>query len=347
MKLIKNYKRILLIVLVLSLAVFIVSASALSLAYRTPSYIRKNINTKILEARAVINYSYHIKPSILFDNKTEIRSNSIYMTLAKGLSYNITINYKYREDPNYGVPTNVSINAAKIVEITTSSWRKTIINENMPTTNNTFADNGYVSFDKYTAFVKNVNNQIGLHPIGYTIMIKYKILFTINYDYAYQVYSFIPTITIHYDELNRVIATRIDNTTLDVSRDSATYIPTNTTIFGLTFNTGWLREKTFYTALVSAAVMLSSLGAVAYYTINDNSGYRAGKVLQKYKSRIFKGKFVGGNKEVVKVEDINDIVRASELYGEIIIYDPEKNWLVVNARSNTIVYEDEELDKIL
>ena len=347
MKLIKNYKKILLVVLVLSMAVFIISASALSLAYKTPSYIRRNINTKILEARAEINYAYHIKPSILFDNKTVIKSSSIYMMLAEGLLYNITINYRYGEDPDYGSPTNVSINADKIVEIATSSWKKPIINENLLATNNTFMDSGYLSFDKYTKFVKDVNSQIGLHPIGYTITIKYKVLFTINYNYAYQVYSFTPTITVHYNELNRVITTKIDNTTLSINRESATYIPTNTSILGLSFNTEWLREKTFYTALISATIMLSSLGAVAYYTINDSSGYRTGKVLQKYKSRIFKGRFIEGNKEVIRVEDINDIVRASELYGEIIIFDPEKNWLVVNTRNNTIVYENEELGKIL
>ncbi len=92
--------------------------------------------------------------------------------------------------------------------------------------------------------------------------------------------------------------------------------------------------------------MLSSLGAIAYYMIG-NGDYYPEKILKKYRSRIFYGKFIHSNKETVKVEDVRDIIRASELYGEIIIYDRDRNRLIVNARNNVMIYENTNLDKIL
>ncbi len=346
MKFVKNYKTILIIILVISMAVFVVSASALSIAYKTPSYIRRSVKTKLLESDAHISFNYHIKPSILFDNKTEISSKSIYLSLARGISYNITINTKYYADPLYGELTNKTISITKIIEISTASWRKIITEENIDAANETITDSGYVSFDKYTSFVKKINNQIGLNPMGYIIIIRYKLVYTINYGYVYHVFGFTPTLTIDYDELNKIIKTRTDNTTLSIEKDSTVYIPSNTTIFGTEINTVWLREKTFYSTLVSATIMLSALGAIAYYMIS-NDDYYPEKLLKKYKSRIFYGNFIDYDKEIVKVEDIRDIIRASELYGEIIIYDRNRNQLVVNTRNNVIIYENSELNKIL
>ncbi len=102
-------------------------------------------------------------------------------------------------------------------------------------------------------------------------------------------------------------------------------------------NTVWLREKTFYSTLVFATIMLSALGATAYYMIS-NGDYHPEKLLEKYKSRIFYGgNFIDyDNKEIVKVEGIRNIIRASELYGEIIIYDRNRNQLVVNTRNNVM-----------
>ncbi len=346
MKFIKNNRTILIIILVISMAIFVVSASALSLAYKTPSYIQKNIKTKLLESDAHISFNYHIKPSILFDNKTEISSKSIYMSLARGVSFYITINTKYYDDPLYGHPTNKTISIIKTIEITTTSWRKTITEENIGAANETITDSGYISFDKYTSFVKKINNQIGLNPVGYIITIRYKLVYTINYGYAYRVYDFTPTLIIDYDELNKIIKARTDNTTLSIEKDSTVHIPSNTTIFGMEISTIWLREKTFYSTLVSATIMLSTLGAIAYYMISNGDNYPE-KVLKKYDSRIFYGKFIHNDKEIVKVEDVRDIIRASELYGEIIIYDRDRNQLIVNARNNVVIYENSDLDKIL
>ncbi len=346
MKFVKNYKTILIIVLVISMAVFVVSASALSIAYRTPSYIQRSVKTKLLESDAHISFNYHIKPSILFDNKTETSSKSIYLSLARGILYNTTINTKYYADPLYGEPTNKTISIIKIIEISTASWRKIITEENIDVANVTITDSGYVSFGKYTSFVKKINDQIGLNPLGYTIIIRYKLVYTIYYGYAYRIYSFAPSLTIDYDELNKIVKTRTDNTTLSVEKDSRVYIPGNTTIFGMEINTVWLREKTFYSTLLSATVMLSTLGAIAYYMIS-NGDYYPEKVLKKYKSRIFYGKFIHYDKEIVKVEDIRDIIRASELYGEIIICDRDRNQLIVNTRNNVVIYENSELNKIL
>ena len=346
MKFVKNYKTILIIILVISMAVFVVSASALSIAYKTPSYIRRSVKTKLLESDAHISFNYHIKPSILFDNKTEISSKSIYLSLARGFSYNITINTKYYADPLYGEPTNKTISVIKIIEISTASWRKIITEENIDASNDTITDNGYVSFDKYTSFVKKINDQIGINPLGYTIKIRYKLVYTIYYGYAHRVYDFSPAIVIDYDELNKIVKTRTDNTTLSIEKDSTIYIPGNTTILGMEINTVWLREKTFYSTLISATIMLSTLGTIAYYMISDGNSYPE-KVLKKYKSRILYGKFIHNNKEIVKVEDIRDIIRTSELYGEIIIYDRDRNQLVVNTRNNVVIYENSELNKIL
>ncbi len=93
--------------------------------------------------------------------------------------------------------------------------------------------------------------------------------------------------------------------------------------------------------------MLSALGATAYYMIS-NGDYHPEKLLEKYKSRIFYGgNFIDYDKEIVKVEDIRNIICASELYGEIIIYDRNRNQLVVNTRNNVIIYENSELNKTL
>ncbi len=346
MKFVKNYKTILIIVLVISMTVFMVSASALSIAYRTPSYIRRSVKTKLLESDAHISFNYHIKPSILFDNKTEISSKSIYLSLARGVSYNITINTKYYADPLYGEPTNKTISIIKTIEISTVSWRKIVTEKNIDVSNDTITDNGYVSFDKYNSFVKEINNQIGINPLGYTIKIRYKLVYTIYYGYAHRVYDFSPAIVIDYDELNKIVKTRTTNTTLFIEKDSTAYIPGNTTILGTEINTVWLREKTFYSTLLSATIMLSALGAIAYYMISDSNNY-LDRVLKKYKSRIFYGKFIHDDKEIIKVGDIRDIIRASELYGEIIIYDRDRNRLVVNTRNNIFIYENSELDKIL
>ncbi len=347
MKLVKKYKeKILLTVLVLSLSVFIISATALSLAYKTPSYVQRSINERLLESEAHISLNYHIKPSILFDNKTEIKSKSIYMSLAQGVSYSVRIKTKYYDELLHGESANRAISAIKTIEITTSSWRKTLIEENIDVSNGTLVDRGYISFDKYASFVKKINNQIGLHPVGYVIVIKYRLVYTIGQGYTYRVYNFVPTIIIDYDELNKIIKTRTDNTTLSVEKDNTVYIPGNTTIFGMKINTAWLREKSFYSTIVSATIMLSSLGAIAYYMIG-NGDYYPEKILKKYRSRIFYGKFIHSDKETVKVEDVRDIIRASELYGEIIIYDRDRNQLIVNARNNVMIYENTNLDKIL
>jgi len=347
MRPVKKYKeKILLTVLVLSLSVFIISATALSLAYKMPSHVQRSVNEKLLESEVHISLNYHIKPSILFDNKTEIKSKSIYMSLAQGVSYGVSIKTKYYDKTLHRRLTNRTISAIKTIEITTSSWRKTVIEEDIDLKNGTLVDRGYISFDKYTSFVRKINNQIGLHPVGYTIIIKYRLIYMVEQGYTYRAYNFVPTIIIDYDELNKIIKTRTDNTTLTVEKDNTVYIPGNTTIFGMKVNTAWLREKSFYSTIVSATIMLSSLGAIAYYMISNGDYYHE-KILKKYRSRIFNGKFIHSNKEIVKVEDVRDIIRASELYGEIIIYDSDRNQLIVNARNNVVIYENSDLDKML
>ncbi len=140
----------------------------------TPSTLTKNTVDLQYVQRADYSYTAQVKPSLLYDNRTQISEGEpLYHNLVEELE--ITLLYNFTQNPETFEMIDVTVNYEASATITGGSWSKTYHLKSSEVKPLTFTDTYTLNMDEIDEVVETIGEETGTRVYSYTYLIQPRI----------------------------------------------------------------------------------------------------------------------------------------------------------------------------
>lgn len=209
--------------------------------------------------RAEYGYTAQVKPSLLYDNRTEIgESEPLYTKLVERLD--ITFSYDLDEEPCTVEMTNATLEYGVSASLSSGDWEKTYNLASMKKEAPAFTDAYTLNMTEIEGIVDTIGEETGIRAHSYIYEIKPRIHLEASAGNKTIDQDFTPTLTIKFEggqiEFEGLKDTKLDSV-IQQGNETATYM-----ILGSFVDVSDMRALSFIASIPLAFLLYKSMGHV-------------------------------------------------------------------------------------
>jgi hypothetical protein len=273
----------------------------------TPSTLSTNTVDLQYVQRADYSYTAQVKPSLLYDNRTQISNEPLYLKLVEQLE--ITLQYNLTQNPKTFEMTDATVKYDASATIKGESWTKTYLLKPAEEKNLTFTDTYTLNMEEVNEVVETIGEETGIFIRTYSYMIQPHIHLEASAGGEQIEQDFNPNLTVKF-EGGKIEFEGLEN----VNTGSVTHRETEVatlSLLGSPMSVGVVK-----TASALASTSLAIFLAISLrFTLRE----RASRTLLEKLSGDVREKIIEASepsehvaRETIKVSSIDDLAKVSE-----------------------------------
>jgi len=253
-------------------------------------------------------YTAHVKPSLLYDNRTEASEGEpLYLKLVDRLD--ITLTYNLTQTPKTFYMTDIRLSYETSGTLSGGDWAKTYALKPKATTDARFSDTYTLDIRDIQGIVEAIGKETGTGTYAYTYEIRPRINLEASAGGEPIVQEFTPTLKIKFDggkiQIDGLRSTKAGSVT-HLETEAATW-----GFLGLATQVGTMKAASIIASISLAALLAAS----TRFTLRE----RASRPLLERLSGDIRDKIIEASeppkttkREIIKVGSIEDLAKVSE-----------------------------------
>jgi len=268
---------------------------------------KNNLDLSYVQS-AEYGYTAHVKPSLLYDNRTEASEGEpLYLKLVDRLD--ITLTYNLTQTPKTFYMIDIRLSYETSGTLSGGDWAKTYALKPKVTTDARFSDTYTLDIREIQGIVEAIGKETGTGIYTYTYEIKPRINLEASAGGEPIVQEFAPTLTIKFDggkiQVEGLRSTKAGSVT-HLETEAATW-----SLLGLSAQVGTMKAASIIASISLAALLTAS----TRFTLRE----RASRPLLERLSGDIRDKIIEASeppkttkREIIKVGSIEDLAKVSE-----------------------------------
>jgi hypothetical protein len=253
-------------------------------------------------------YTAHVKPSIIYDNRTTISvGEPLHLKLIDQLD--ITLNYNLTSTPKTFDMTDVSVSYEASATLSGGDWSKTYVLKPKASADERFSDTYTLEMKGIQSIVEAIGKETGTTAYSYIYTINPRIILEASAGVTPIVQEFTPTLTVKF-EAGKILVEGLRS----AKAGSVTHIETETatrSILGLTADVPTVRIATVISSI--------ALGALLVFSVRNTLRERASRSYMDTLDDDIREKIIEASdppqrieKAMIKVASLEDLAKVAE-----------------------------------
>ncbi len=320
-------------ILIITTIILISSMIMLAISYRIPTKNTSYRKITYVELNAYTGSVFLVKPVIIYDYQERVEASETYYDLVKGV--NVTLLFKPLTNTNTDRGRIIYYNESYKIQpvLKTSIYSREYPLKQIITSEKPLRLTLVVNYNGIREVINTIEKELSTRIVKYEYTIKVKYILTVKYSSGrIYTYTLNPVINIVFDQDLNNVKVSSENTykkyDTKIVSSHINYLPYTP----LTISSA--RTIFFYTTIIATPVFF-----IILYNYYRGELLKHGlSPLNKYKEYIVKGRIIHeSDKPVIIVEDPDILANMARKYGKILIYDRDKEELVLTM--NDAIYK--------